>query len=164
MKLGFSLAGFLVFLLPMLINIVYFALPPVDEIQQKQVNEMQQEKRNATENHILTMIEQGSRIAYAAAVCVLVSKRTISNKSIFLYIAILFLILYYTVWIRYFIGGRKLELLGKSFLGIPMPLAVFPVIYFLFAALWLHNYYAFGFMILFGIAHNVISYQTLYCK
>ncbi|MBE5960941.1 MAG: DUF3810 domain-containing protein [Lachnospiraceae bacterium] len=156
MKLGFSIRGFVIFLIPMLINIVYFLLPPV--------NERKQGGAGVSGNQILTMIEQGSRIAYATAICLLVSKKKIDVKSPFLYIAILFLILYYIVWIRYFIGGRNIKLLGSSFLFIPMPLAIFPVIYFLFAALWLHNYYAFGFMILFGIAHNIISYQTLYYK
>lgn len=47
--------------------------------------------------------------------------------------------LYYIVWIRYFIGGRDAGLLSKSFCLVPMPLAVFPVLYFICAALWLHN-------------------------
>ena len=33
--------------------------------------------------------------------------------------------------------------------------AVFPGLYFMSAALWLHNYIACGFMVIFGIAHIV---------
>ena len=161
MRFGFSVIGLVIFLVPMLINIVYFLLPPVDE---KKDGESRKQKEERKENRILSMIESGSRIAYAIAICCLVSKAEISYRSPLLYVSIVFLILYYIVWIRYFIGGRKMRLLGSSFLFVPMPLAIFPVLYFLFAALWVHNYYAMGVMILFGIAHNVISYQELYHK
>ncbi|MGN0413800.1 MAG: hypothetical protein ACI4FV_12275 [Lachnospiraceae bacterium] len=43
---------------------------------------------------------------------------------------------------------------------VPMPLAVFPVLYFLCAAIWVHNIPAAVFMILFGIAHNIVSYSS----
>ena len=66
----------------------------------------------------------------------------------------------YIVWIRYFIGGRDVALLSKRFCLIPMPLAVFPVLYFLCAAMWVHNIPAAIIMIIFGIAHNVVSYSS----
>ena len=34
-----------------------------------------------------------------------------------------FLILYYAVWFRYFMGGREISLLSCSFFFVPMPLA-----------------------------------------
>ena len=91
----------------------------------------------------------------------LISEQKINFKSPWLFVAIVFLVLYYIVWIRYFIGGRDAALLVKSFLGIPQPLAVFPVLYFIFAAIWLHNYIAVIFMIIFGAAHNYVSYISL---
>lgn len=42
--------------------------------------------------------------------------------------------LYYACWTRYFVHGRARRLLVKSLLGIPIPMAVAPVFYFLFAA------------------------------
>ncbi|HUX22583.1 MAG TPA: hypothetical protein VMW69_15205 [Spirochaetia bacterium] len=42
--------------------------------------------------------------------------------------------LYYACWTRYFAQGRARALLVKSFLGIPIPMAIAPCIYFLFAA------------------------------
>ena len=75
-------------------------------------------------------------------------------------IAALFLILYYAVWLRYFIGGRKTALLGEPFCFVPMPLAIFPVIYYLCAALWLHNLPAAALMIIFGAAHLAVSLQS----
>jgi hypothetical protein len=42
--------------------------------------------------------------------------------------------LYYACWTRYFAQGRARALLVKSFLGVPIPRAIAPGIYFLFAA------------------------------
>ena len=69
-------------------------------------------------------------------------------------------ILYYIVWIRYFAGGRDVALLNRPFLFVPMPLAVFPVLYFLCAALWLHNIPAAIMMMIFGAAHLTVSIQS----
>lgn len=81
----------------------------------------------------------------------------LSFRSGWLYLAALFLLLYYAVWIRYFAGGRAIALLNRSFLLVPMPLAVFPVLYYLCAAIWLHNLPAAILMALFGAAHPAVS-------
>ena len=148
-KLGFSWIGLIVFLLPMLINIVYVVLPP------KNAPSTQQET-----NKILEIIEQSTRMLYMLAIVFLVSKEKVDFTSIGMFVGLMCLVLYYIVWFRYFLGGRDIELLGKPFLFVPMPLAVFPVIYFIFSAIWLNNYIAVLFMIIFGIAHNIISYKS----
>ena len=148
-KLGFSWIGLIVFLLPMLINIVYVILPP------KNAPTTQQET-----NKILEIIEQSTRILYMLEIVFLVCKEKVDFTSIWMFVGLIFLALYYIVWFRYFLGGRDIELLGKAFLFVPMPLAVFPVIYFIFSAIWLNNYIAVLFMIIFGIAHNIISYKS----
>lgn len=148
-KLGFSWIGLIVFLLPMLINIVYVILPP------KNAPTTQQET-----NKILEIIEQSTRILYMLAIVFLVCKEKVDFTSIWMFVGLMFLTLYYIVWFRYFLGGRDIELLGKAFLFVLMPLAVFPVIYFICSAIWLNNYIAVLFMIIFGIAHNIISYKS----
>jgi hypothetical protein len=115
-------------------------------------------------NPILEFIEQGSRVAFAIALCALVTTNELNDNSPLLLISIVFLVLYYIVWIRYFAGGRKVALLGTKFLFVPMPLVIFPVLYYLFASLWLNNYVATAIVIAFGISHNIISYQNLYAK
>lgn len=148
-KFKISLLGIVIFLLPMFINMVYAIFPPVNAVE----NEVKP-------NQFLEMVEQATRILYAIAICVMVSNKKVDYKSIWLYLGILFLVLYHIVWIRYFIGGRDVALLGKSFLFIPLPLAVFPVLYFICGAVWLHNYIAVIIMVIFGIAHNIISYHS----
>ena len=148
-KLGFSWIGLIIFILPMIINIIYAIFPSI-------ANETSQ----GSANKYIELVEQCTRILYMISLIILVSKKEIDFKSPWLILAIIFLVLYYIVWIRYFIGGRDIALLSKSFLFVPMPLAVFPVLYFIFSAMWLHNYIAVIIMIIFGIAHNIVSYQS----
>ena len=65
--------------------------------------------------------------------------------------------LYYAVWSRYFVGERKIAMLNRTFLFVPMPLAVFAVLYFLCAAVWLHNLPAVIIMAVFGAVHMTVS-------
>ena len=53
-----------------------------------------------------------------------------------------------------------ITLLNRPFLFVPMPLTVFPVLYFLCAALWLHNIPAAVLMMIFGAAHLTVSIQS----
>lgn len=146
---GFSFAGLLIFLAPMLINILYVLWPP----SQPQTDRKQP---------VWDEIEGATRLLYALALCLLVPAQPLNFGSVFFYGMVFFLVMYYVVWARYFAGGRDVRLLGTSFLFVPMPLAVFPVLYFLCGALWLKNVPAALFMVVFGFAHNLVSYRNLY--
>ena len=139
----------MIFALPMLINIVYVMFPPAGKAEQ-----------TSAVTHWVEIVEQISRIAYLFAVTLLVSRETLSFRSVWLSLAAVFLVLYYAVWLRYFIGGREVVLLSRSFLFVPMPLAVFPVLYFLCAAIWLKNLPAAIIMVIFGAAHLAVSLQS----
>lgn len=133
----------------MLINLVYAAFPPAGESQPL-----------APVTRWVEIVEQASRIAYLLAVTFLVSRTPVSVRSTWFFLAAAFLLLYYAVWIRYFALGRDVALLERAFLFVPMPLAVFPVLYFLCAALWLHNVPAAVLMVIFGAAHLTVSFQS----
>lgn len=149
LKVSFSWIGLLIFTLPMLINIAYVLFPPAGKAEQP-----------AAVMHWIEIVEQISRIAYLFAVTLLVSRETLSFRSVWFSLAAVFLVLYYAVWLRYFMGGREIALLSRSFLFVPMPLAVFPVLYFLCAAIWLHNLPAAIIMVIFGAAHLAVSIQS----
>lgn len=149
MSIGFSWLGIVIFILPMLINILYVILPPANS----------QDTKGKTTGWI-EIIEQVTRILYLFVLVLLESKIKINYKSAWMIAGCIFLILYYIVWIRYFVRGREITMLSKSFLFVPMPLAVFPVLYFICAAVWMHNIPAMVVMVIFGIAHNIISYQS----
>ena len=149
LKVSFSWIGLVIFALPMLINIVYVMFPPAGKAEQ-----------TSAVTHWVEIVEQISRIAYLFAVTLLVSRETLSFRSVWFSLAAVFLVLYYAVWLRYFMGGREIALLSRSFLFVPMPLAVFPVLYFLCAAIWLHNLPAAIIMVIFGAAHFAVSLQS----
>ena len=151
LKLSFSWIGLVIFALPMLINIAYAVFPPAGKAEPA-----------AAVTHWIEMVEQVSRIAYLLALTLLVSREPLSLRSAWFWLAFFFLILYYVVWIRYFAGGREIALLSRPFLLVPMPLAVFPVLYFLCAALWLHNIPAAIMMVIFGAAHLTVSLQSFH--
>ena len=149
LKLSFSWVGLVAFALPMLINIAYAAFPPAGKAEP-----------GAAGPRWIEIVEQVSRIAYLFAITLLVSREPIQSRSVWPWLAALFLVLYYAVWIRYFAGGREIALLNRVFLFVPMPLAVFPVLYFLCAAVWLHNLPAVILMAIFGAAHLAVSIQS----
>ena len=149
LKVSFSWIGLLIFTLPMLINIAYVLFPPAGKAEQP-----------AAVTHWIEIVEQISRIAYLFAVTLLVSRDRLSFRSGWLSLAAALLVLYYAVWFRYFMSGREISLLSRSFLFVPMPLAVFPVLYFLCAAIWLRNLPAAIIMVIFGTAHLTVSLQS----
>ena len=91
LKVSFSWIGLVIFALPMLINIVYVMFPPAGKAEQ-----------TAAVTHWVEIVEQISRIAYLFAVTLLVSRETLSFRSVWFSIAAVFLVLYYAVWLQSF--------------------------------------------------------------
>ena len=149
MKLSFSWIGLVVFALPMLVNIAYAVFPPAGEASP-----------SPSVTRWVEVIENVSRIVYLILLTFLVSRNPPEPKSVWLAVAVVFLVLYYIVWIRYFAGGRDVALLGRPFLFVPIPLAVFPVLYYLFAAIWMGNIPAAVAMLVFGAAHITVTVQS----
>lgn len=152
MKLSFSWVGLVVFALPMLINIAYVLFPPTGEASSS---------KSVTRRVEIT--EAVSRIVCLVLLTFLVNKNPLKPKSIWLLAAVVFLLLYYIVWIRYFIGGRNVALLGQPFLFVPIPLAIFPVVYYLCAAIRMGNIPAAVAMSVFGASHITVSIQS-FCR
>jgi hypothetical protein len=74
-------------------------------------------------------------------------------------VAVVALVLYYAGWARYFLKGRRAPLLLQEFLGIPLPLAVAPVLYFLAAAVLTRSFALAGVSLAFGLAHICLSWK-----
>jgi hypothetical protein len=69
------------------------------------------------------------------------------------------LLLYYAGWARYFTRGRSYALLFEPLLGIPIPLAISPIVYLLAASVLLGSWYLALAAVTLGIGHLWISYQ-----
>ncbi|AIQ20478.1 hypothetical protein H70357_30075 [Paenibacillus sp. FSL H7-0357] len=70
------------------------------------------------------------------------------------------LIIYYLCWIRFFGGGREFSLLFKPLGPIPIPMALFPMLYFILLAYWLHSYLFVVPALIFSIGHFVNSWSV----
>jgi hypothetical protein len=71
------------------------------------------------------------------------------------------LAIYYRAWLRYFARGRPAELLRAPLLGLPLPLAVAPVVFLILSALLMGSWLMLAASIWFGIAHLWVSALTL---
>jgi hypothetical protein len=70
---------------------------------------------------------------------------------------ILALFFYYLNWGRYVRQGRALRLLFQPCAGIPIPLAISPVVYFLLASVLFHSWYLLLAAVVLGIGHIYVS-------
>jgi hypothetical protein len=68
------------------------------------------------------------------------------------------LALYYAGWIRYLLNGRAEELFYRSMLGVPLPMALMPVIYFFLASVLLESIWISLAALLLGIGHLRVSW------
>ena len=142
---GFSWKGFIVFLLPIIPNIFYFLIP-ASGVSGSKVN-----------NHlILDVLEHGSQAIFICLLIFVISKQTSEMLCTYTISMSIMLILYYVLWILYFTG--------KANLAILLGMAVLPVVYFVLAEIWLHNYMAIIPTTLFCILHVIITYMDFHLK
>ena len=71
-----------------------------------------------------------------------------------------FLILYYICWLRYMLRGRDFRMLFAPFLKIPIPMAVFPVLYFIAASVFLMSPVLLVSTIIFAVGHLYLSRRS----
>lgn len=140
--MGFSWKGLVIVVLVLLPTVLYLALPknniPAD----------------LGETHIaVTILEHAFRIAYFVIAILLTSTARVSWLSPFLFLAGVFLLAYSALWIRYFAGGADFRLLFDTVWGIPVPMAVFPILFLLFSAIWLKSVPLVVAAVLFAVPH-----------
>ena len=145
-KVGFSLYGFIAFVLQELPYLPWFLWPPVN-------NPL---ANNVSINVFLGILEKFGGVSTVGLLILIINKsliRPIFKNKLF-YISVLCLITYYICWIFYFLGFTNawLIIIGLS--------AVVPI-YYLFIALWLKNYFAVFTSVIFFIGHtgsNMVNY------
>ncbi len=149
-NLKFTLkSGALIPLLVMLPNLVWMLLPKATPM------------KGTAEPLALTIVENIGRVAILVLpffFSLNLEKKFSVLVSICMGLALAF---YYAAWIRYFSGGMTAELFRAPLLGIPLPLAVAPVIFLLLSSYLMGSWLIFGASLLFGAAHIWISALTL---
>lgn len=67
------------------------------------------------------------------------------------------IVFYYSGWVRYASKGHRFVLLYAPFLGVPLPMAISPVVYFFAAAVFLQSWPLAAAAALLAIGHLTIS-------
>ncbi|MBK1813252.1 hypothetical protein JHL18_21760 [Clostridium sp. YIM B02505] len=140
-RLGFSLKGFVAFMVVMIPNIVWIIAPPVNDPI----------AGNNALYPIIDILLVASQVIMIALLIIIIPNENMNSKSIKIYfkLACLCLLGYYVSWFCYYTGMvYPLMLVG---------MAVLPSIYFILIELWLKNYIAIIPSIIFGITHIAIT-------
>lgn len=74
-------------------------------------------------------------------------------ENVSLMVMVLSLLVYYLGWVRYFRHGRAYDLLYAPMLGVPVPLAISPILYFGLSSLVLHSIYMLLFSLILAAGH-----------
>lgn len=148
--MGISITGLLVAAFIFIPNLLFVIFPP------KNVpNEL-----NDDVGIIFNVLE---RIGQVGCLLILgISKDNYENVSIdlWLILMILCIIAYYILWVRYIVRGQVFSLLFKPLVFLPIPMAIFPVFAFVFAALWGNSIYLGILVALLAVGHFVNSWHT----
>lgn len=143
MEIKTSMKAVILIILLMIPNIVYFIAPP-SNIPQTLGSKVK----------LIELGENVSRIASFLLLILMCKNPNASLKNPWVIGVAIFLMLYFAVWARYFLEGSSYELLCKSFLGIPMPMIIFPTCCLICAALWLNCIPAVIALIIFSVFHG----------
>ena len=144
--------GGLVTIALLLPNFVWILYPTVDQ------------KENPTEIksrsiRVLEIMEQIGRMAVFIIPFFYTFNFTGALKLVFFMLMILMLGFYYVGWIRYFRKGRNFQLLYLDLIKIPIPLAIFPILFLFFASIVLVSWPLAISAVFFGTAHIALSWQ-----
>lgn len=140
---GFSWKGFLIVILPMIPNLFYFLFSNAISSGSTVISHL-----------ALDIIEHGSQAIYIALLIFLIAKKDVFMHSPYIICMIIFLLSYYVLWILLFAGNKNLLVL--------ICMAVFPVIYFILAEIWLCNFLAIIPTAIFGVVHIIITYMDFH--
>lgn len=145
--MGFSIVGVVLAVAILLPNLLIILLPPKN---------VPADYKDA--GLLFTVLE---RIGQAGCVAVLMlSKSNFDGRllDVRFLLMLLFIALYYAMWLRYLRKGRDFKFLWTPLWMIPVPMAVFPILAFAFAALWGRSVWLCAAVIFLAAGHLVNSW------
>ena len=96
--------------------------------------------------------------------CIFKNDYDIKNTNIWFGIMLFFYILYYELFIRYIVRGRKEKELYKPFMYVKVPIVICISGGLIFTGIWSKNIYLIISSILFSISNIYVSYKIYYSK
>ncbi len=139
----FQIASLLIPLLILLPNLIFF-MTKIENMP---------DKRGEKENRFLSVAEGIGRIG--VFVLPVFSAIHLEKTADFTALTgmVIALLFYYAGWVRYFRNNREYSLLFSPLTGIPVPMAVSPIIYFIFAAIVMRSPYLFIAAAILAVGH-----------
>lgn len=147
--MGLHIKGFIIALLVLLPNLILIVFPP-----RNPPNPL------ASTPPFFTILERAGQITCFMLPILFgrrLAEQPIGPATVLMAICLL---VYYFCWIRFYSGGREFAVLFAPLMGIPIPMAVFPVIYFMLLGILLQSYLFVLPSFLFAIGHLVNSWSV----
>ncbi|OMF85008.1 hypothetical protein [Paenibacillus sp. FSL R7-0337] len=147
--MGLHALGFIISLLVLLPNLIFLFFPPRSIPGSLDSAPL-----------IFTLLERAGQITCLMMPILfgrLISAQTLGVSAVLMALCLL---VYYGGWVRYFRSGRAFTALFKPWLGIPVPMAVFPALYFLLLGVWLQSWLFIVPACLFAAGHLVNSWSV----
>ncbi|MEK3683211.1 hypothetical protein [Paenibacillus sp. FSL R10-2736] len=147
--MGLHIKGFIIPLLVLLPNLLFIFFPP----------------RNAPDSLastplIFTILERAGQITCFMMPIVLGRKLAEQPLGLSAGLMAVCLLIYYICWARFYWNAREFAVLFTPWLGIPIPMAVFPAIYFMLLGFWLESWLLLIPAFLFAVGHLVNSWNV----
>ncbi|MEC0090999.1 hypothetical protein [Paenibacillus macquariensis] len=146
--MGVHIEGIIAIVLILLPNIIFTFLPPTDVPTNLRTTPI-----------TLTVLEQAGRIACLTLPIMFGIKIAEQHMNFIVILMGVCIVLYYICWIHFFINGRVYDQLFKPLVFIPVPMAVFPALYFVLMGVWLESLIFLIPAVLFSIGHIVASWS-----
>jgi hypothetical protein len=146
---GLHVRGLLVIILLLLPNIIYFIFPP------KKIPENLRPIQG-----VFSLLEKMGRIICFVLPIIFGKMISLQKLSYVVILMGLCLFIYYICWTFYFVNGREYYYLFKPLGMIPIPMAIFPLLYFILLGVWLESPVFLISVLLFSIGHIAVSWNT----
>jgi hypothetical protein len=140
--------GFIIPLLVLLPNLMFIFFPPRNAPDSLAPNPL-----------IFTILERAGQIT--CFMMPILFGRKLAGQSLgpFAVLMAVCLLIYYVCWVRFYRSAREFAVLFTPWLGIPIPMAVFPAIYFMLLGCWLESWLFVIPAFLFATGHLVNSWS-----
>lgn len=147
--LGFSYVGLLFLCCLFIPNIFYGLHQPADKLKLE-------------ENKLFLALERTGQVSCTVLVLIFddFNVHGINPRSIWLGMALLLMVLYLLCWGRYFLGKHVSRDFYRPFLGVPLPLAVLPVVSVLLLSIYGKVIWLGIAAIILGVGHIGITAQN----
>ncbi|MHA1949281.1 MAG: hypothetical protein ACXAAO_04860 [Candidatus Thorarchaeota archaeon] len=137
-------------------NFIWMARPPVDQpMVHVYISRI---------DRILQILENLGRIGVFILPLFYEPNLSTVGEWFFFSVMLLMLIIYYSSYAKYFLRGRRYDLLSAPLGPLGMPLVFAPIVYYLSASVVLRSVLLFATTIVFGIAHFVVSWKSMNIK